>query len=148
MDNEISEKAKAALANVQQRRARERLHRDGAESRPAMQRRVQALAAERSIPPADYAKLMYKRVSTGAVIAFCEKHNVSTDWLLCGDLKGLARMERERKEAMAAASHTGGASGDFLKVFCGLDKKTQAVVVAFIRKLADSSPPATPPTIA
>jgi hypothetical protein len=76
------------------RRARERLRRAGAESTPAMQRRVQALAVERSIPPPGYAKLMYKRVSTKAVIDFCEKHDVSTDWLLYGDLAGLKRMTR------------------------------------------------------
>jgi hypothetical protein len=58
---------------------------------------VRSLAAERDIPPADYAKLMYKRVGTPAFLAFCEKHHVSADWLLCGDLKGLQRMTLERK---------------------------------------------------
>jgi hypothetical protein len=75
----------------------DRLERDGAHSTAAMQRRVRALAAERDIPPADYAKLMYKRVGTPAFLAFCEKHNVSVDWLLCGDLKGLQRMTNERR---------------------------------------------------
>jgi hypothetical protein len=98
MDDEISQEGLAALAHARHRRAQERLRRDGAESRPAMQRRIQALAAERSIPPADYAKLMYKRVSTAALIAFCDKHNVSTDWLLCGDLKGLQRMMHDHRE--------------------------------------------------
>src|SRR6267142_3913592 len=95
MKNDISEEAKTALAGARQRKARDRLHRDGAQSRPAMQRRVQALAAERSIPPTDFAKLLYKRVSTQAVIDFCEKHKVSCDWLLCGDLQGLRRMTRD-----------------------------------------------------
>jgi hypothetical protein len=27
-----------------------------------------------------------------------KKHNVSTDWLLCGDLKGLQRMMLDRKD--------------------------------------------------
>ena len=136
MNNEISEEAKRTLADLPRRKALQRLERDGATSRPAMQRRIQVIAAERSIPPADFHKLMYKRVNTRDVMAFCEKHKVSFDWLLCGDLKGLARMERERKQAAAAASHSDGPRGYFLKIFCGLDEKQQSVALAVIHKLA------------
>jgi hypothetical protein len=62
-----------------------------------MQRRVRALAHERNIPPADFHKLMYKRPNVRDVGLFCEKHKVSYDWLLGGDLAGLQRMTRERK---------------------------------------------------
>jgi hypothetical protein len=96
MNDEISEEAKQALADLPRRKALQRLERDGATSRPAMQRRVLALAAERSIPPADYAKLMHKRVNDRAIHVFCKKYKVSYDWLLCGDLKGLQRMKHER----------------------------------------------------
>jgi hypothetical protein len=96
-DKEISQEAKTALANAARRRAFDRLERDGAHSTAALQRRVRALAQERSIPPADIHKLMYKRISTPDVMKFCEKHKVSYDWLLCGDLKGLQRMTSERK---------------------------------------------------
>ena len=92
MNNEISEEAKRTLADLPRRKALQRLERDGATSRPAMQRRILALAAERSIPPADFHKLMYKRINTYDIMVFCEKHKVSYDWLLCGDLKGLHRM--------------------------------------------------------
>ena len=95
MNDEISEEAKKALADLPRRKALQRLERDGAQSRPAMQRRILALAAERSIPPADFHKLMYKRPSTGAVIDFCKRHKVSFDWLMCGDLRGLHRMTQE-----------------------------------------------------
>jgi hypothetical protein len=97
MNNEISEEAKRTLADLPRRKALQRLERDGATSRPAMQRRILALAAERSIPPADFHKLMYKRINTRDVMAFCEKHKISFDWLLCGDLKGLRRMTEEAK---------------------------------------------------
>ena len=136
MNNEISEQAKRTLADLPRRKALQRLERDGATSRPAMQRRIQVIAAERSIPPADFHKLMYKRISTRDVMLFCEKHKVSFDWLLCGDLKGLARMERERKQAAAVASHPAGASGYFLKVFCGLNAKQQELALTVIHKLA------------
>jgi hypothetical protein len=96
MDEEISEKAKKSLAENARRKAFDRLKRAGAHSTAAMQRRVRALAAERDIPPADIHKLMYKRPSTEAVMVFCKKHNVSFDWLLAGDLKGLQRMTQER----------------------------------------------------
>src|SRR5579863_4930865 len=95
MDDEISQEAKQALADLPRRKALHRLERDGAQSRPAMQRRILTLAAERSIPPADFHKLMYKRPSTGPVIDFCKKHNVSFDWLMCGDLRGLQRMTQQ-----------------------------------------------------
>jgi hypothetical protein len=96
MNNEISAEAKWTHAA---RQALRRLERDGATSTPAMQRRILALAAERSIPPADFHKLMYKRPSTEAVMIFCEKHKVSYDWLLCGDLKGLQRMTQKARAA-------------------------------------------------
>jgi hypothetical protein len=40
----ISQEAQIALAELSKRKARERLHRDGASSIPAMQRRIKALA--------------------------------------------------------------------------------------------------------
>ena len=79
-----------------------RLEIDGAHSTEALQRRVRVLAEERKLPPADYAKLMHKRISTMAIMEFGKKHNVNFDWLLVGDLKGLAHMERERRGAPAA----------------------------------------------
>ena len=136
MSNEISQEAQASIAQLNQRMARDRLARDGAHSNDALRRRVRAFAGERNLPPADIAKLMYKRINTRDVMLFCEKHKVSYDWLLCGDLKGLARMERERKQAAAAASHSGGPSGYFLKIFCGLDENQQSVALAVIHKLA------------
>jgi hypothetical protein len=136
MNNEISEEAKRTLADLPRRKALQRLERDGATSTKAVQRRVRAIAEERKIPPADFAKLMYKRISTLAIMQFCEKHKIRYDWLLCGDLRGLARMEQRRKDAEAAASHPGGAQGYFLKFFCGLDESHQEMALACIRKLA------------
>ncbi len=60
-DDEISDKAEIAIATATQLRARERLARDGAESRPAMQRPIQALAAERGIPVRAYQAVAQPR---------------------------------------------------------------------------------------
>src|SRR6185312_13970992 len=97
MNNEISEEAKQALADNARRKAFDRLEKDGAHSTAALQRRVRALAYERNIPASDYAKLMYKRPNIQNIGAFCEKHNLSFDWILGGDLAGLQRMTRDYK---------------------------------------------------
>src|SRR5258707_3505299 len=93
----ISEEAKRAIADLARRKAADRLRRDGAHSMDAIRRRVRAIAQERNLQPADIAKLMYKRISTTHTLAFAEKHKISLDWLLCGDLKGLQRMAPEAK---------------------------------------------------
>ena len=96
MNDEISEQAKKVLADNARRRAFDRLERDGAHATAALQRRVRPLAEERSIPPADIHKLMYKRIGTGDIMTFCKKYKVSFDWQLAGDLKGLKRMTQDR----------------------------------------------------
>src|SRR5258706_11787226 len=110
MSNEISQEAKTSIAQLNQRKARERLERDGAHSSDALRRRVRAIAQERNLPPADIAKLMYKRINTRDVMLFCEKHKVSCDWLLCGDLQGLRRMTRDEiafRPVLLASSTSG-----------------------------------------
>jgi hypothetical protein len=64
MNNEISEEAKKALADVRRRKAIDRLERDGAHSMDAVRRRVRAIVQERNLQPADIAKMMHKRIST------------------------------------------------------------------------------------
>ena len=98
MSADISEEAKQTLANLAQVKARARLVRDGCHTDAALRRRVLLLAAERNLPPAEYAKLMHKRIMMRSIQEFCKKHNVSLDWLMYGDLKGLQRMKRWAKE--------------------------------------------------
>jgi len=80
------------------KKAFDRLRRDGAHSLDVIRRRVRAIAEERNLAPADIAKLMYKRISTTHAMTFCEKHKISMDWLLCGDLHSLHRMTKEANE--------------------------------------------------
>jgi hypothetical protein len=82
-----------------ERIARAGLVEDGAQSRDAMHRRLQTIAAEQGIAPEAYRKLLYKRPATGDVVGFCVAHDISLDWLLYGDLRGLRRMMRWRKTA-------------------------------------------------
>jgi hypothetical protein len=124
---------KTSIAQLNQWKARERIERDGAHSNDSLRRRVRAIAEERSLPPADMAKLMYKRISTRDVMTFCEKHKVSADWLLCGDLRGLHRMPREVKatpRGMPEAQRK-----EVMALFSALSPRMQAVALGHIREL-------------
>jgi|SRR5882724_7979257 len=94
MSTDISEEAKEALANLQLKKARDRLRNDGCSSDAAFHRRVLLLAAERGFLPAEYNKLLSKRVPMGPIGKFC----ISLDWLMDGDLKGLQRMKKWERE--------------------------------------------------
>jgi hypothetical protein len=98
MSTDISEEAKEALANLQLKKARDRLRNDGCSSDAAFHRRVLLLAAERGFLPAEYNKLLRKRVPMGPIGKFCKKHDISLDWLMDGDLKGLQRMKKWERE--------------------------------------------------
>jgi hypothetical protein len=62
----ISDDAKVALANARQVAARRRLERDGALSREAIRRRLQWVAHDRKLAPAEITKAM----STRNIVAF------------------------------------------------------------------------------
>src|SRR6266404_3797367 len=95
MNNDISEEAKRALADVSARRARLRLRRDGASSNDAIRRRIRSFAMERAIPPEETDKLLKGRFVFPRAVEFCKKHNASIDWMIDGDLRGLQRMTKQ-----------------------------------------------------
>ena len=134
---DISEEAKQALANVAQRKANNRLLRDGCGTDAAMQRRVLALAAERNLPPADYAKLMHKRVMDKPIHEFCSKHDVSLDWLMYGDLKGLQRMKQWAKEKRDRTADE--QRGEVTRLLLALPPATQGLAIKLIRELGGSA---------
>jgi hypothetical protein len=133
MSNEISQEALTTIAQLSQRKARQRLDRDGANSDDALRRRVRAFAAERSLPPADIAKLMYKRISMSDIRVFCEKHKVSSDWLLCGDLRGLHRMTQEAKAAPQKMPEA--LRKEVMGLFSALSSRMQTVALGCIQEL-------------
>jgi hypothetical protein len=126
MKNEISEEAKLALANGQLIRARNRLRRDGCSSNVAFQRRVLLLAAERNLPAVEFGKLLHKRVPMKPILAFCKKHDVSLDWLMDGDLKGLQRMKKWAKE------DPGEQTARILRKFHALKPSYQKIILEWI----------------
>jgi hypothetical protein len=56
---------------------------------------------------------------------FCEKHKVSMDWLLCGDLQGLRRMTQEAKATPPEMTET--QRKEVTRLFLALSPKMQAV---------------------
>ena len=81
-------------ANTAKRRAQlQRLHDTGA--RPErIRERLLLLAYERGISVSELPKV--GRCMTPPLADFGQKHSVSWDWLICGDLKGLLTMARKR----------------------------------------------------
>jgi hypothetical protein len=134
MNSDISEQAKRAIANGAQRRAADRLDRDGRRSPDAVRRRVLALAVERNLQPADYAKLLRKRITAAAAVDFCKEHKVSADWLFYGDLKGLQRMTQEAKAAPRPEQE--GAYRDLLEAFGKLDPSGRRAMVSYLKTQA------------
>jgi hypothetical protein len=133
MNMDISEEAKEALANAQLIRARKRLVRDGCQTNAAMRRRLLALATERNLSPAEYAKLMHKRVITGSILDFCKKHEVSLDWLMHGDLQGLKRMKRFVAPIVAPKKIL--SSDELLAQMALLDPAGRKYICDYIRQL-------------
>ncbi len=70
---------------------------DAASSKEASRTRIALIAAERGLANAETA--FAGRLATGDFISFSMRHNISMDWLLCGDLKGLLRTVRARRSA-------------------------------------------------
>jgi hypothetical protein len=67
-----------------------RLHTNGSCKPEYVRRRLHWLAYERRIPEKDLPKVQCN--PTDELLDFAEKYNISLDWLLRGDLKGLHRM--------------------------------------------------------
>jgi hypothetical protein len=136
MSTDISEEAKQAIANGHLVRARQRLRRDGCSSDTAFRRRVLVLAAERNLPPAEYAKLLHKRVPMKPITAFCKKHDVSLDWLMDGDLKGLQRMKAWKKAGMTPDEQR----AEILRLLLLSPLEMQQIAIHRLRQMTEGLP--------
>ena len=76
---------------------RGRLEADGAMKSMHMNRRALWLCLQLGLPPCP----KIGRTMSPALADYCKTHGVSMDWLLCGDLSGLQRMMRARREGKA-----------------------------------------------
>jgi hypothetical protein len=72
----------------------------------AMRARIRLLAAERNLPHSEIKWM--GRLTTRDVVSFMTRRNISADWLLCGDLKGLLRTIRARKSIASWQSSYSG----------------------------------------
>jgi hypothetical protein len=78
---------------------------------------------------------MHKRITTPAVMAFCKKHEVSFDWLLCGDLQGLHRMTIAAKTRQAETVEA--QRQEIIRLFLALPARLQPTALAGIRDIAE-----------
>jgi hypothetical protein len=76
--------------------------------------------------------LLHKRIGMNAVAAFCEKHKVSMDWLLCGDLQGLQRMTQEARAEPPAGPVVSEPYNDLLTAFGKLDSAGRRAIVKYL----------------
>jgi hypothetical protein len=84
--DEISQEAKAALANAAKVRRMRRLDRDGCSKSDAVRRRLRYIAAERKLEPADIAKIIMRRLRLDDLAGFAQQHGISMDWRMFGDI--------------------------------------------------------------
>jgi hypothetical protein len=86
-----------ARARAKQRRKTPlgRLTEDGASSIAAIRRRIQVIALERRLQPSEIAKALTCR--TYELGQFAERHRLSLDWPIGGDLKGLLQTAQARE---------------------------------------------------
>jgi hypothetical protein len=139
MIGDISEEAKKALAEAPARRARQRLHRDGASSNEATRRRIRSFAMEREIPPEETDKLLKGRFVFPRAVEFCKKHNASIDWMMDGDLKGLQRMTQWAKAPPPELSEAH--REEIMRLFSALTPRKQVIGFALLRELMVRSIP-------
>jgi hypothetical protein len=76
-----------------------RLAEDGCSSRRRVQQRLQWLAYVLKLPPEALPKIGNN--PSQAELAFLEKHHISVDWFIAGDLRGLQRTLGYRKAGWA-----------------------------------------------
>jgi hypothetical protein len=133
---DISAEAKLAIQNGALIRARNRLRQDGCSSDDAFRRRVLVLAAERGFPPAEYAKLLHKRCPMKRITAFCKRHDVSLDWLMDGDLKGLQRMKQWKKQGMTPDEQR----AEILRLLLLLPLEMQQIAIHRLRQMTEGLP--------
>jgi hypothetical protein len=81
-------------------RATNRLTADGASSYLQIKRRIQWIEQEWLLPRCP----KIGRTPSKALCDYVRAHDISWDWLLCGDLKGLQRMIQRRRADKTAAS--------------------------------------------
>ena len=71
-----------------------------------MRVRISMIARERGLPDTEIARAM--NCGTGAVVTFAEKYDISLDWLVRGDLKGLLRTVRAKQQTVQRLANPEG----------------------------------------
>jgi hypothetical protein len=81
---------------------------------------------------------MHKRVMDRSIHEFCSKHNVSLDWLMEGDLKGLQRMKQWSNEKNRGTTVQEQRS-EIIRLMLALPPATQRLAFRLIRELGGNA---------
>jgi hypothetical protein len=124
--SEISQ-AQIALVEISKRKAKQRLNKDGASSNAAVRKRIALIAAERKLKPSETATFMKGRyIPLVPLGRFAEKHKLSVDWLIGGDLKKHPRFVPKAEATNEDWAH-------MLETFGKLDSSARAALVSCLQ---------------
>jgi hypothetical protein len=85
----------------------DRLRKAGASGNAAIGQRIALVAAERNLNPSEMKALLTgSRIPMQPFSQFCKKHNLSYDWVLAGDLKGLKRTAEWKTQELFSVATT------------------------------------------
>lgn len=118
--------------------ALERLHKDGADSTAAVRRRIALIAAERNLDPSETNAVLKGRwLTVYHLKEFVDKHRVSVDWLLCGDLKGRLRMARKEVTNESPKSEAAVTAEEFRALVDIMTTEQQQWLLSMMREIVD-----------
>ena len=117
-----------------------RLSNDGASDNATIRRRIALVAAERNLNPSETEALMKgRRISLFLLGRFAEKHGLSLDWLISGDLKAFRKTAQDRTEALLQVATTREMQNaqwqEYVRLYGRLGNASVPVALAYLRNL-------------
>ena len=117
-----------------------RLNKAGASSDAAVRRRIALIAAERKLNPSETKPLMSDRsIPLHPLGQFRKKHNLSLDWLLAGDLKGLKQTAEWKTQELLSVATTREMQlaqwQGYTRLYGKLGNAAVPIALAFLRNL-------------
>jgi hypothetical protein len=121
--------------------AMDRLRKAGASGNAAIRQRVALVAAERNLNPSETKALLTgRRIPMQPLSQFCKKHNLSYDWVLAGDLKGLKRTAEWKTQELFSVATTRETQlaqwQEYTRLYGKLGNAAVPIALAFLRNLS------------
>lgn len=99
------------------------------------------IATERKLDPSETKAIMTGRLSTYQIGQFCEKHQLSHEWLLGGSLQGLKRMAESNGHELLSVATTREMQlaqwQEYTRLYGRLGNDAVPIALAFLRNLSN-----------